>query len=195
VKRFLIPLALFLVLVAFLAVGLNRDPREVPSPLVGKPAPDFQVPQLSGDKTFSPKDMKGKVWLLNVWSSWCVSCRQEHPLLVAFARQNKLPIVGLSYKEVRGDDELGGKKFAPEEELALVKQRGSAWLAEHGSPYMLVALDVNGRVGIDYGVYGVPESYLIDKAGVIRYKQIGPITPEALEKTILPLAEQLEKQP
>ncbi|MDD5297370.1 MAG: DsbE family thiol:disulfide interchange protein [Rhodocyclaceae bacterium] len=194
-KRFLIPLALFLVLVVFLAIGLNRDPHEVPSPLVGKPAPDFLVPQLTGDKNFSPKDMKGKVWLLNVWSSWCISCRQEHPLLVAFSRQNKLPIVGLSYKEVRGDDELGGRKFAPDEELALVKSRGTAWLAQHGSPYLAVALDVTGRVGIDYGVYGVPESYLIDKAGVIRYKQIGPITSEALEKTILPLVEKLEKQP
>lgn len=194
-KRFLIPLALFVVLVVFLAVGLNRDPREVPSPLVGKPAPDFSVPLLAGNGNFSPKDMQGKVWLLNVWSSWCVSCRQEHPLLVAFSRQARIPIVGLSYKEVRGDDELGMKKLAADAELALVKQRAGAWLSRHGDPYRLVALDVTGKVGIDYGVYGVPESYLIDKAGVIRYKQIGPITPEALEQKILPLIEQLEKQP
>ncbi len=194
-KRFLIPLAVFLVLVVFLAIGLNRDPREVPSPLVGKPAPDFSVPRLAEPGSFSPQDMKGKVWLLNVWSSWCVSCRQEHPLLVAFAKRNNLPIVGLSYKEVRGDDELSGKKMELDAETTLVKQRAAAWLSQHGNPYAHVALDVTGRVGIDYGVYGVPESYLIDKAGVIRYKQIGPITPEALEKKILPLIEQLEKQP
>lgn len=194
-KRFLIPLILFLVLVGFLAVGLNRDPREVPSPLVGKPAPDFSVGRLGASGNFSPKDMRGKVWLLNIWSSWCVSCRQEHPILVGFSQQNRLPIVGLSYKEVRGDDELSGRKFAPEEEANMVKKRAEAWLLQHGNPYALVALDVDGRVGIDYGVYGVPESYLIDKAGIIRYKQIGPITPEALEKKILPLIAQLEKQP
>ncbi len=194
-KRFLIPLALFAVLVAFLAVGLNRNPHDVPSPLVGKPAPDFQVPQLAPGKTFSPQDMKGKVWLLNVWSSWCVSCRQEHPLLVAFAGQSHIPVVGLSYKEVRGDDELSGKKFTEEEEMTLVRRRAAAWLAQHGSPYVAVPLDFNGRVAINYGVYGVPETYLIDKAGIIRYKQTGPLTPEALETKILPLAAQLEKNP
>ncbi len=192
--RFLVPLGLFLVLVIFLAIGLNRDPREVPSPLVGKPAPMFELPQLAkADQTFSPKNMRGKVWLLNVWSSWCVSCRAEHPLLVAAAERGMLPpVVGLSYKEVRGDGETDARKLAPPDELTLVRQRASAWLAAHGNPYMLSALDVDGRVGIDYGVYGVPETYLIDKAGVIRYKQIGPITPEALKKTILPLARELE---
>jgi cytochrome c biogenesis protein CcmG/thiol:disulfide interchange protein DsbE len=192
--RFLVPLGLFLVLVIFLAVGLNRDPHEVPSPLVGKPAPMFSLPQLGKpDQTFSPKDMQGKVWLLNVWSSWCVSCRAEHPLLVAAARQGGLPpVVGLSYKEVRGDGELDARKLSPPEELTLVRQRAAAWLGQHGNPYVLSALDMDGRVGIDYGVYGVPETYLIDKAGVIRYKQIGPITPDALQKTILPLAKELE---
>ena len=191
-KRFLIPLGLFLVLVVFLAIGLNRDPHEVPSPLVGKPAPDFKLAQLAEpDKTFSPADMRGQVWLLNVWASWCVSCRAEHPLLVAFARQGGLPIVGLNYKEVRGDGETDVKKLAADEESTLTRQRASAWLSQHGNPYVLSALDMDGRVGIDYGVYGVPETYLIDKKGIIRYKQIGPITPEALEKKILPLAKQL----
>jgi cytochrome c biogenesis protein CcmG/thiol:disulfide interchange protein DsbE len=194
--RFLLPLGFFLVLVAFLAVGLNRDPHEVPSPLVGKPAPAFHLQQVAADKSFSPQDMQGKVWLLNVWSSWCVSCRAEHPLLVAFSQQGGLPIVGLNYKEVRGDGEsdIDVKKLTPADELALVRRRAAAWLAEHGNPYTLSALDLDGRVGIDYGVYGVPETYLIDKHGVIRYKQIGPITEEALQQKILPLAKQLEGQ-
>ena len=192
-KRFLIPLGLFLVLAVFLAIGLNRDPRDVPSPLVGKPAPEFKLMQLADGKAFAPADLRGKVWILNVWSSWCVSCRQEHPLLVAFARQNRLPIVGLNYKEVRGDGELDVKNISPADEEKLVRQRANTWLAQHGNPYSLVALDMDGRVGIDYGVYGVPESYVIDKAGVIRYKQTGPISPEVLEKKLLPLIEQLEK--
>ena len=193
-KRFLIPLGLFLILAVFLGIGLNRDPHEVPSPLVGKPAPDFKLLQLETGKQFGPADMRGKVWILNVWSSWCVSCRQEHPLLVAFSRQGRLPIVGLNYKEVRGDGELDVKNISPEAEEKLVRSRANMWLAQHGNPYSLVALDMDGRVGIDYGVYGVPESYVIDKAGVIRYKQIGPFTPEVLEKKVLPLIEQLEKQ-
>jgi cytochrome c biogenesis protein CcmG/thiol:disulfide interchange protein DsbE len=195
--RFLIPLGLFLVLVGFLAVGLNRDPHEVPSPLVGKAAPAFQLQQLATtDKPFGPQDMQGKVWLLNVWSSWCVSCRAEHPLLVAFSQQGGLPIVGLNYKEVRGDGEIDidVKKLTAVDELKLVRQRAAAWLAEHGNPYALSVLDIDGRVGIDYGVYGVPETYLIDKHGVIRFKQIGPITEEALQDKILPLAKTLESQ-
>lgn len=191
-KRFLIPLGIFLVLVVFLAIGLNRDPHEVPSPLVGKPAPEFRLVTLADPaKEFTPADMRGQVWLLNVWASWCVSCRAEHPLLVAFAKDGKLPVVGLNYKEVRGDGGLDAKKLTPEQELALTRQRADAWLTQHGNPYQLSVLDMDGRVGIDYGVYGVPETYLIDKKGVIRFKQIGPITPEALSQKILPLAKQL----
>ena len=172
--KFLLPLAAFLVLVGFLAVGLNLNPREVPSPLVGKPAPAFELPQLAApDKRFAPKDMQGKVWLLNVWASWCVSCRQEHPLLVELGKSGIVPIVGLNYKDQRAD--------------------GLGWLRQHGDPYVLSAFDLDGRVGIDYGVYGVPETYVIDKAGVIRYKQIGPVTPEALEQKILPLVKELNK--
>ena len=173
-KKFLLPLALFAVLVGFLAVGLNRNPREVPSPLVGKPAPAFQLVQLAEpDKSFAPADMVGKVWVLNVWASWCVSCREEHPLLVEFARAGVAPLVGLDYKDQRGD--------------------ALRWLKQFGNPYDLSAFDADGRVGIDYGVYGVPETYVIDKAGVIRHKHIGPITVEALEKKIIPLINELKR--
>ena len=174
-NKFTLPLAAFIVLVALLAVGLTLNPREVPSPLVGKPAPDFSVPQLQDPNlSFAPKEMAGKVWLLNVWASWCVSCREEHPVIVAAAKKGDLPpVVGLNYKDKRDD--------------------GMRWLARFGDPYLLSAFDADGRVGINYGVYGVPETYLIDKAGVIRFKQIGPITPDVLEKKILPLVKELNK--
>ena len=169
----LIPLALFAVLVGFLAVGLGLDPREVPSPLVNKPAPAFKIAQLEQpDLQFSPEDMKGKVWLFNVWASWCVACRQEHPVLMEFARAKIAPLIGLNYKDQRKDA------------LGVLKRSGN--------PYDITAFDADGRVGIDYGVYGVPESYVIDKAGVIRYKHIGPITMEAMEKTIVPLIQKLQ---
>ena len=177
-KRFLIPLGLFLVLAVFLAVGLSRDPREVPSPLVGKAAPMFSLPRLDSDpaqaaKLFSPRDMLGKVWLLNVWASWCVECRQEHPVLNDFAKSGVAPLIGLAYKDARADSRR--------------------WLVERGDPYVLTAVDADGRVGIDYGVYGVPETYVIDKAGTIRYKQIGPVTPEVLSAKILPLIRELQR--
>lgn len=168
----LIPFALFLVLVIFLAIGLTRDPREIPSPLIDKPAPAFSLPQLAkSDQPLRLADMQGKVWLLNVWASWCAACRDEHPVLVEFARQGVLPIIGLNYKDKRADAE--------------------AWLKEFGDPYATSIVDADGRVGIDYGVYGVPETFLIDGAGRIRYKQIGPITPEVLAKEILPRVRQL----
>ena len=190
--KFLVPLLLFFGLAGFLAFGLALNPREVPSPLIDKPAPDFSLARLDQpEQTFSLKEMQGEVWLLNVWASWCVSCRAEHPLLVAFSKQGGLPIVGLNYKELRGDGEIDMKKVPAGEEPALVRQRAGAWLARHGDPYALSVLDMDGRVGIDYGVYGVPETYLIDRKGIIRFKQIGPITPEALEQKILPLAKQL----
>lgn len=172
--KFLIPLALFCVLLVFLAVGLKLNPREVPSPLVNKPAPAFQLPQLEqAELQFSPADLKGKVWLLNVWASWCVACRQEHPVLMAFARTGMIPVVGLGYKDQRKDA------------LAVLRRTGN--------PYTLTAFDSDGRVGIDYGVYGVPESFLIDKAGVIRYKHIGPISEEAMQNKIIPLINELKK--
>lgn len=173
-SRFVIPLAVFIVLVVFLANGLRHDPHEIPSPLINRPAPLFQLAQLQDPaKTFAAQEMRGKVWLLNVWASWCVSCREEHPVLLELSRSGAVPIYGLDYKDQRED--------------------ALSWLGEFGNPYVLSASDPDGRVGIDYGVYGVPETYLIDKAGVIRYKQIGPVTPEILESKILPLAKDLNR--
>ncbi len=170
----LIPLALFVVLVAFLAVGLGLDPRTVPSPLVNKPAPAFKVAQLEQSHLqFSPDELKGTVWLLNVWASWCVACRQEHPVLMEFSRAKIAPLIGLDYKDQR--------------------KEAMGVLRREGNPYDLTAFDPDGKVGIDYGVYGVPESYVIDKAGIIRYKHIGPITIEALQNTIIPLINELKK--
>lgn len=171
--RFLIPLAMFVVLVGFLLVGLNLNPRQVPSPLVGKPAPEFQLQQLHDTgKTLTSRDNLGKVWLLNVWASWCVSCRDEHPVLVELAKTGIVPVYGLNYKDER-DDAL-------------------QWLRQFGDPYTVSIVDREGRTGIDYGVYGVPETYVIDKEGVIRYKQIGPVTVEALQSKILPLVRELQ---
>ena len=172
--RLFIPLILFLLLVIFLAVGLSRDPREVPSPLIGKPAPTFEIGQLAEpQKMFSPESMKGRVWMLNVWASWCVACREEHPLLMEFSKTKTLPIIGLDYKDQRAD--------------------AITMLSREGNPYTLSAFDGDGHVGIDYGVYGVPETYIIDKAGVIRYKNIGPITPEILREKITPLITELNQ--
>ena len=193
-NRFLWPLIGFIVLVVLLAVGLNLNPRDVPSPLVGKPAPAFALPKLGAmEQTFSPKDLQGKVWLLNVWATWCVSCREEHPILVELAKNKALPLVGLNYKEVRGDGSLDSDKIAPDAEKKLALERADAWLNEHGNPYVLSVLDLDGRVGIDYGVYGVPETYIIDKAGIIRLKHIGPVTPDVYSSKILPLVAELNK--
>ena len=192
-NRFLWPLIGFIVLVVLLAVGLNLDPREVPSPLVGKPAPAFSLSKLGSDEKFSPQDMQGKVWLLNVWSTWCVSCRQEHPMLVQMAKSQTVTLIGLNYKEVRGDASFVMSKINAEAEKTMATQRASAWLQRHGNPYALSALDLDGRVGIDYGVYGVPETYVIDKAGIIRLKHTGPITPEVFSSKLLPLVKELNR--
>ena len=176
-SRFAIPLALFTVLVAFLAIalaraGLGHDPRTLPSPLIGKPAPDFKLAQLhEPDKTFSPQEMRGKVWLLNIWASWCFSCRHEHPLLLELQRSGSIPVYGLNTKNKR-DEAL-------------------AWLNELGNPYVLSVADIEGRVAIDYGVYGAPETFLIDKNGVIRFKHVGPLDRDVLTQQILPIAQEL----
>ena len=170
--QFLAPLAVFGVLLGFLAVGLNLNPREVPSPLIGKPAPAFELARLDDPaQRITQADLKGQVWILNVWASWCVACRQEHPLLVEFAKRNPVPLYGLNYKDKRED--------------------GLAWLRRFGDPYTASLFDIDGRVGIDFGVYGVPETFVIDKQGVIRFKQIGPVTPEVLRDQIEPLLKQL----
>ena len=168
-------IGLFLALVVLLAVGLRLDPREVPSPLIGKPAPHFELPVLQQpDKTFSEKDLQGRVWILNVWASWCVACRDEHPVLVEFSKSAAAPLYGLNYKDSR-DDALG-------------------WLKRFGDPYRLSAFDLDGRIGMDYGVYGVPETYVIDKRGVIRYKRIGPVTDELIKEKLIPLVNELNRE-
>jgi cytochrome c biogenesis protein CcmG/thiol:disulfide interchange protein DsbE len=173
--RYLIPLAIFLVMVVFLALGLGRDPREVPSPLINKAAPTFRLPQLQDPgKTFSAEDMRGKVWVLNVWASWCVSCGDEHPNLLKYAETNVVPIYGLNWKDRRED--------------------ALAWLKQLGDPYVLSAADLDGRIAIDYGVYGAPETYLIDQSGVIRYKHVGPVTPDVWQDKFLPLVQQLNRE-
>ncbi|MEK6594359.1 MAG: DsbE family thiol:disulfide interchange protein [Pseudomonadota bacterium] len=169
-----LPLGIFAALVVLLGVGLTLNPREVPSPLIDKPAPHFELPQLHApDKVFSEKDMLGKVWLLNVWASWCVACREEHPVLLDLARSGVVPIYGLNYKDERKD--------------------GIAWLQRLGDPYQLSAYDIKGMVGIDYGVYGVPETYVIDRRGVIRFKKIGVLTPAIVKQKILPLVNELNR--
>lgn len=165
--KFLVPLALFLLLAGFLGYGLTLNPRDLPSPLIDKPAPDFRLVRLDApEQYFALADMRGKVWLLNVWASWCVACRQEHPVLVKLSQQGVVPIIGLNYKDVTDD--------------------AKAWLQRYGDPYTMSIVDADGRVGIDFGVYGVPETFLIDKAGMIRYKQIGPVTPDVLKNVLLP---------
>lgn len=174
-NRFMWPLVVFLVLAGFLYVGLGLDPREVPSPLIDKPAPAFTLPLLqSPEKQFSSQDMKGQVWMLNVWASWCGACKDEHPILMDLAQQQIVPIYGLDYKDKRAD--------------------GLAVLSRSGDPYTQVIFDADGKVGFDYGVYGVPETYIIDKQGVIRDKLIGPVTPQNLQERLLPLIAELKKQ-
>jgi cytochrome c biogenesis protein CcmG/thiol:disulfide interchange protein DsbE len=171
--RLFIPLVLFVGLGALLGVGLRLKPREVPSPFIDKPAPAFKLPQLSDAKgDFDPAQMKGQVWLLNVWASWCAPCREEHPLLVDAARANAVPVVGLNYKDdPRAADE---------------------WLRKLGDPYQAIAVDRDGRVSIDYGVYGVPETFVIDREGVVRLKHVGPLTPDVWQRQVLPLVQRLQ---
>jgi cytochrome c biogenesis protein CcmG/thiol:disulfide interchange protein DsbE len=180
-KYLLIPLVLFLGLVFVIFVMLRRgaDPHEIPSPLINKPAPAFQLPQLHDpSKKISTADMRGKVYVLNFWGSWCIACRDEHPLLVKYAKQNVVPIIGVDYKYANdGSDE---------------RANASQLLRELGNPYTQVIYDFDGRTSIDYGVYGAPESFLIDKSGVIRFKQIGPITEEVWNNKILPMYWQMQ---
>ncbi|MCZ2441860.1 MAG: DsbE family thiol:disulfide interchange protein [Burkholderiales bacterium] len=169
--RYVLPLVVFLVLVGFLAVGLQRDPREVPSPLVNKRAPEFSLPLLEDPAVQrTVAQMRGKVWVANFFASWCVPCLAEHPLVSELSRS--VTVVGINYKDKHED--------------------ATRWLARNGNSYAMVLVDREGKAGLDYGVYGVPESYVIDKEGVIRYKQIGPITPQALQEVLLPLLKKLD---
>jgi cytochrome c biogenesis protein CcmG, thiol:disulfide interchange protein DsbE len=166
--RFLIPLGVFLIMLVFLGIGLSLDPREIPSPLIGKPAPAFDLPTLDSGIRLRSEALKGEGYLLNVWASWCEACRAEHPVLLDLARKGQVRIVGLNYKDT------------PDKALAWLKAHG-------GDPYRVVAVDADGRVGINFGVYGVPETFVIDAEGIIRYKHTGPLTPKVLEEKILPL--------
>ena len=170
--KFLLPLCVFFGLVAFLAAGLKLDPKEVPSPLIGKAAPTFSLTKLDNStQQIRRDDLLGKVWMLNVWASWCVACREEHPLLVEFSKQKLLPVYGLNYKDGR-----------PE---------GLQWLTRFGNPYDASLFDSDGRVGIDWGVYGVPETFIVDQKGVIRFKHIGPLSAEVIRTQIAPLVRKL----
>jgi cytochrome c biogenesis protein CcmG, thiol:disulfide interchange protein DsbE len=172
--RFAIPFALFAVVVAFLAVGLQRDPRLIPSPLIGKPLPTFELPKLSAPaQRVTAADLVGQVYLINVWASWCVACREEHPLLVELARQQQVPLIGMNYKDER--------------------PAARAWLERHGNPYRFSLFDAAGNLGIDLGVYGVPETFLIDARGVIRYKHVGPLSQEIIEKEFLTRVHEYER--
>lgn len=174
--KYLLPLALFIILAIFLAVGLRLNPKDIPSPLIDKPAPAFALPILgTPEKKLSNQDLQGKVWLFNVWASWCVSCRQEHPLLLDLAKLKLVTLVGLNYKDE-----------AP---------AASQWLRQLGNPYDVSIMDVDGRLGIDYGVYGVPETFVVDKRGIIRYKHTGPVEPGDIERLFLPLIQQLQQEP
>jgi cytochrome c biogenesis protein CcmG/thiol:disulfide interchange protein DsbE len=172
--RTLLPLVAFIAIAWFLYQGLSRDPKEVPSPLIDKPAPAFSLPRLEAPESmWGPEAMRGKVWLLNVWGSWCSGCQIEHPFLMQLAKENQVPIVGLAWKDM--------------------PDNAKGFLAKLGDPYQIKVMDFAGKVAIDYGVYGAPETFLIDKAGLIRYKHIGPLTPEALRDKIMPLARKLQQ--
>ncbi len=173
--RFIAPLLVFGVMVGFFYVGLQKDPRELPSALIDKPAPGFELAQLHRPElSFGPEQMRGRVWALNVWASWCAACRSEHPLFMELARNNELNLIGLNYKDRAVD----------------AKQ----WLVQLGDPYELSAADVKGHVGIDYGVYGVPETFIIDKQGVIRHKHVGPVSRQEWLEEIKPLIAKLEQE-
>jgi cytochrome c biogenesis protein CcmG/thiol:disulfide interchange protein DsbE len=171
--RYLVPLAIFALLVAFLFRGLSLDPKLVPSPLVGKPVPKFTLTRLDNPATtLSDADFRGKVSLLNVWATWCVSCRREHETLVRLARTGKVEIYGLNYKDDRTD--------------------ANRYLARLGNPYAANGFDGDGRVAIDWGVYGAPETFVIDREGIIRHKHIGPLTDKIIQDEILPLVAKLK---
>ena len=171
--RFLVPLGIFAVLLVFLGIGLGLNPREVPSPLIGKPAPAFRLATLAdANRQLGRDDLLGQVWMLNVWASWCAPCREEHPLVIDLAKRQIVPVYGLNYKDSR--------------------PAASAWLANLGDPYKTTLFDGDGRTGIDFGVYGVPETFLIDKQGIVRMKHVGPLTPEVVRDKLEPLIRELQ---
>ena len=170
--RFALPLGVFALMVGLLGYGLSLDPKKVPSPLIDKPAPAFSLAMLDDQsRNLSTEDMRGQVWVLNVWASWCVSCRAEHEVITELANRNLVTVVGLNYKD--------------ETDAA------TRWLEQFGNPYATSVIDADGRVGIDWGVYGVPETFVIGADGLIKYKHIGPVTHESLEQKIMPVLKEL----
>jgi len=174
--RFILPLIIFILIFALLWRGLNLHPNQIPSPLIGKPAPTFSLPTLfDAKKVTTNKDFFGHVTLMNVWATWCVACAEEHHALVQLAQNKTVFFYGLNYK----DDVTAAKK----------------WLKQYGNPYRIVAVDQDGAAAIDWGVYGSPETFVLDKKGMIRYKHIGPIDTDSWEKNLKPLIEKLQHEP
>ena len=171
---YLVPLLAFMALALILGIGLTLDPRKVPSPLIGKPVPEFSLPPVKGRTVgLASANLKGEVSLVNVFASWCVACREEHPVFMDLRKRAVVPIHGLNYKD-KPDD-------------------AARWLDELGDPYTRTGADVDGRVAIDWGVYGVPETFLVDRDGRIAYKHIGPVTPRIMSEKLMPLIEQLRR--
>jgi cytochrome c biogenesis protein CcmG/thiol:disulfide interchange protein DsbE len=171
--RFIAPLVIFAIMVGFFVVGLQKDPQKLPSALIDKPVPQFQLAQLHNPaRVFTQEDMKGKVWMLNVFASWCASCRAEHPLFMELNRTGQANMLGLNYKDKPAD--------------------ANQWLARLGDPYAVIVSDIEGSLGLDLGVYGVPETFIVDKQGVIRYKHVGPVSRKDWEETIAPMIKELE---
>ncbi len=170
--RFILPLGIFVLIVGLLGFGLTLDPKNIPSPLIDKSAPDFSLRNLyAPEEKLSKKDLLGQVWVLNVWASWCVSCRAEHAIITDLANRNLVDIFGLNYKDQPQD--------------------ARRWLQQFGNPYSASLMDIDGRVGIDWGVYGVPETFVIGRDGQIKYKHIGPVTQESLEHEVIPAIKEL----
>lgn len=173
-RAFVVPLAVFATIAVLLAVGLTLNPREIPSPLIGKPVPQFELPPVRGRTLgLGTSDLKGEVSIVNVFASWCVSCKEEHPVFMQMQRERLVPIHGLNYKDRPEDAEK--------------------WLDDMGDPYTRTGADIDGRVAIDWGVYGVPETFVIDREGRIAYKHIGPVTPKLLDETLRPLIARLRR--
>ena len=169
-----IPLVVFIVMAVFFAIGLTMNPRDIPSPLIGKSVPEFSLPPVQGRTLgLSSTDLRGQVSLVNVFASWCVACREEHPILMGIKEKGLVPLHGINYKD-KPDD-------------------ARAWLDEMGDPYTRIGADISGRVAIDWGVYGVPETFVIDRDGLIVHKHIGAITPQAMRDTIMPIIKKLQK--
>ncbi len=179
-KKYFIPLFAFIALVGLMLFGLKNDPKVIPSPFIGQEAPEFTLPKLyKQDEMITATEMKGQVWVLNLWASWCVSCRAEHKVLSRLIEKMKVPTIGLNYKD------YGTEEYTDE---------AISWLARYGNPYTAVAVDTNGSAGLDWGVVGVPETFVIDKKGIVRYKFTGPVFDQAVDEILVPLIDKLRKE-